>query len=79
MTSYGGARTIKWAQEIYETASRDAGKRASQLRKLGYKVIVSSLGMQVTSVGYIKMTLVDIRPGTNVDLWNLPEVNTHPL
>lgn len=79
ITNYGGARTIKWAQEIYETSSRDAGVRAKQLRKLGYKVIVSSLGMQVTSVGYIKMTMVDIRPGTHLDLYNLPEVNTHRL
>lgn len=79
ITNYGGARTGTWAQEMYETSSRDAGIRAKQLRKLGYKVTVSSLGMQVTSVGYIKMTMVDIRPGTNHDLYNLPEVNYHPL
>ena len=63
-----------WAQETYETASRDAGRRARQLRAAGYQVTVSSLGPQVTSLGMIKTTLVDIRPGTNADTAGLPPV-----
>lgn len=51
--------------EWYETASRDAGKRARQLRKLGYTVSVSAMGMQVTPVGRVKMTLLSLH-GENV-------------
>jgi hypothetical protein len=52
-----------WTQESYETSTGFARKRASQLRKLGYKVAVFSLGSQVTRLGLIKTTMVDIRPG----------------
>lgn len=45
-------------QEWYETASRDAGKRARELRKLGYRVMCESMGSQVTDVGLVKMTLL---------------------
>jgi hypothetical protein len=65
----------RWCQASYETASRDAGRRAKQLRQLGYQVSVSSLGPQVTRVGTIKTTLVDIRPGSHADTYGLPEVN----
>lgn len=47
-------------QEHYESASRAAGKRARQLRKLGLKVIVSPLGSQVTSVGTVNMTMLTV-------------------
>ena len=64
-----------WCQESYETPSRDAGKRAKQLRILGYHVTVSPLGPQVTPLGSsIKTTLVDIRPGVHDDTFGLPEV-----
>lgn len=53
-----------WTQEMYETASRDAGKRARELRKAGYRVTVSGLGSQVTNVGRVNMTMVDIRGET---------------
>lgn len=66
--------TGTWCQESYETASRDAGKRAKQLRQAGYQVAVSSMGAQVTSLGLIKLTMVDIRPGSNQDTFYLPEV-----
>lgn len=62
----------KWCQETYETASRDAAKRAKQLRELGYHVTVSSLGSQVTPLGSMKLTMVDVRPGTNSDTGDLP-------
>lgn len=64
----------RWCQESYETASRDAAKRAKQLRAMGYQVTVSSIGSQVTPLGLIKTTLVDIRPGSNADTCDLPAV-----
>ena len=64
----------RWCQESYETVTGDARKRASQLRKLGYQVAVCSLGSQVTPLGMIKTTLVDIRPGRHEDTCDLPPV-----
>ena len=73
MKCYGQANQGLWCQEWYETASRDAGKRTRQLRKEGFQAFSSSMGNQVTSVGSVKMTLVDIRPGSHMDTTNLPE------
>lgn len=50
-----------FTQEWYETASRHAGRRARQLRKLGYSVSVEAMGPQLTDVGYVKMSLLSIR------------------
>jgi len=61
MTCYQRVSGNGWTQEWYETASRDAGKRARELRKEGYRVAVSGMGSQVTNVGRVNMTLVDIR------------------
>ena len=74
MTCYGITGNADWCQEVYETASKDAGRRARELRKLGYDVRVGGLGWQVTRVGRVKMTLVHILPGENADLCGLPEV-----
>jgi hypothetical protein len=49
-----------WAQESYETSSRGAGRRARELRKLGYRVSVSGMGPQITDMGWITLTLVSI-------------------
>lgn len=57
---YGRVRNGNWQQEWYETASRDARRRAMQLRKAGYNVIVSTMGEQVTPVGRVKMTLLTV-------------------
>ena len=57
-------RTRNSQQEHYETASRDARKRAAQLRKLGFRVSVSPLGPQVTNLGKVRMTLLTVHdPG----------------
>ena len=66
----------RWCQESYETASRDAVKRARLLRQLGYVVSVAPLGPQVTQAGVIKTTLIDIRPGSHLDTLGLPPVET---
>jgi len=60
ITCYGRSSGRGSTQEWYETASRDAGRRARQLRKLGYTVTVSGMGTQVTRVGLVKMTLLTI-------------------
>ena len=57
MICYGQVKFVDHFQEHYETASRDAGRRAKDLRRAGMKVNVSS-SMQVTSVGLIKMTML---------------------
>jgi len=67
----------RWCQESYETATRDAGKRAKQLRQLGYQVTVGAMGPQVTPVGVIKLTMVDIRPGSHADTFGLPQIQKY--
>lgn len=57
---YGLVRGRDWQQEHYETARKDAGRRARELRKAGFKVAVSPLGLQVTNVGTVRMTMVTI-------------------
>ena len=73
-TCYLQVNTGRWCQESYCTLSRDAAKRAKALRAKGYQVGVEAMGSQVTPVGVCKMTLVDIRPGSNPDTCDLPPV-----
>ena len=61
MTCYGLVRGGNWQQEWYETASRDAGRRTRQLKKLGFTAYASGQGEQITNVGRCRMTLVTIR------------------
>lgn len=63
-----------WTQESYETSTGDARRRATELRAAGYAVTVSSLGSQVTPLGLIRTTLVDIRPGRHQDTTSLPAI-----
>jgi hypothetical protein len=66
-TCYGRVLTRRSCDEWYETATRDAGKRAKALRKLGFRVFVQGMGSQVTNVGLVNMTLVSImHDGTNI-------------
>lgn len=76
---YGAVNTGRWCQEWYETASRHARRRAAELRRLGYHVSAEGMGPQVTEVGRIKMTILDIRPGTHEDTFDLPPVTTEPI
>lgn len=71
-TCYGQTNHGAWCQESYETASRDAGRRARQLRKLGYTVHTFPMGPQVTPMGTVKLTMVDIRSGARADTLELP-------
>jgi hypothetical protein len=63
-----------WIQESYETGDPDIKKRAKELRARGYRVVSESMGSQVTQYGRLKMTLMDIRPGTSGDSY-LEQVN----
>lgn len=65
---YGVTTGNTWQQEWYETSTGHAGVRARQLRKLGYRVSSQSMGAQVTRVGTVKMTLVDVRMSPGQDL-----------
>lgn len=62
-------------QESYETESRDAGRRARQVRKLGYRASVCSIGPQVTPAGIVKLSMVTIQPGQNEDTCDLPHMD----
>jgi len=72
VTCYGQTNAGRWCQEVYDSMSKDAGRRARQLRKVGYAVVTSSMGSQVTPVGTCKLTMVDIRPGQHADTCDLP-------
>ena len=63
-----------WIQEWYETGDPDLKTRARELRARGYRVHSESMGSQVTQWGRLKMTLLDIRPGTSGDEY-LEQVN----
>ncbi len=61
MRCYGRTETETFVQEWYETASRDAGKRARELRELGFRVAYSKMGSQITKVGTVRMTLLSAK------------------
>ena len=65
---YGYVKGQGWTQEWYETKSRDAGRRAADLRLLGFRVRVSSMGTQVTKVGLVALTLVTVFSDENLPL-----------
>ena len=64
-------------QEMYDTGNPEIKRRACELRALGYDVKVSSLGMQVTSVGLVKTTMITVwdaderYPSPNKDHYSL--------
>ena len=64
-----------WCQETYETATKDAGRRVRQLKAAGYIAVSAPMGMQVTPLGLIKLTMVDIRHGVHQDTQYLPTDN----
>jgi hypothetical protein len=62
-------------QETYETASGHAAIRARQLRKAGFRAFVEAMGLQVTGVGLLKLSLVTAYG----DMDNLPPVKTERI
>jgi hypothetical protein len=74
---YGQTFFRGFVQEFYETASKHAGIRARNLRKAGFNVRTAPLGYQVTSVGAVKMTLLNAYGEIDID--NLPAVRVERL
>ncbi len=75
---YGRSVGPNVTQEWYETASRDARRRARRLRQMGFRVSVDSMGSQVTPDGRVQMTLVtawhlgdDVAPIDDIDIASL--------
>ena len=64
-----------WCQETYESSTRDAGRRVRQLKREGFRAFSSPMGSQVTPLGVIKLTMVDVRPGDHADTFGLPTEN----
>lgn len=52
-----------WAQIGYETGSLKIRVVAKALRRAGYRVSSSPLGMQITDLGRLKITLLNISTG----------------
>lgn len=50
----------RWYQETHETAAKTAARRARQLRAAGYTVSTGPLGLQVTPVGLVRLTLLTV-------------------
>ena len=64
----------RWCQATISSGAIGIRTVASILRREGYKVAVGSMGNQVTNVGLVKMTLIDIRPGTNPDTFPVSDI-----
>jgi hypothetical protein len=47
-------------QFMFEQGNPETRKVANDLRKAGYKITTSSLGNQVTSLGLIKTTMINV-------------------
>ena len=65
--AFSAVKGRNWIQEWYETGDPTLKVRARDLRRLGYRASVSSMGEQVTQYGRVKSSLLDIRPGTSGD------------
>ena len=60
-----------WRQEWYDTGNPAIRVRANHLRRLGVTVHVCNMGRQVTDVGSIKMTMIDVRrSGVDESVWD---------
>ena len=64
----------KWVQATVSTGALGIRTAAAILRREGYQVSTSSLGNQVTELGIIKTTLIDIRPGSNPDTFPVSDI-----
>ena len=72
---YGGCLLKNFAQEIYETSTGDARRRAGELYAAGYKIVRDSWGIGHTPIGDVHMTMLSISPGRHEDLGEMPKAN----
>ena len=63
-----------WCQATVSTNAVGIRTAASILRREGYKVSVSSMGNQVTSLGLMKMTLISIGKGNHEDTFDCSDI-----
>ena len=63
-----------WCQATVSTNTLGIRTAASILRREGYKVSVSSMGNQVTSLGMMKMTLISISKGNHDDTFEVSDI-----
>ena len=61
VTCYERTGGQDWVEEWYRTESRHAGRRASQLKKLGFRVQIIDAGSLITKFGFLNMTRVSVR------------------
>ena len=64
----------KWCQAMVSTGAIGIRTVASILRREGYNVAIGSIGNQDTNVGLVKMTLINILPGTNPDTFPVSDI-----
>ena len=76
---YGQITTRNSCQETYETASRHAAIRGRQVRAAGFRAYSSALGLQVTGVGTVKLTMLTIMPKQDSYFDGLPPVRRERL
>ena len=70
--------TGNFCQASCPTGSVGIRAAAKILRRLGYRVNVSSMGFQRTSVGTVKLTMIDVRRGENADTLDASKIiRTH--
>jgi len=63
--------THEWRQEWYPTGCAAMRRRTGALRRLNVRVTVSPMGRQVTGLGTMRLTLVDIRRnGVDECVWD---------
>lgn len=74
MVCYGRTVSRGSIQEWYETSARTARRRAKELRAAGFSVSVAPMGIQVTKLGRIKMTLVSAHFDPTRQVPELPPV-----
>jgi hypothetical protein len=63
-----------WQQETWVTGDPRIRQRTKQLRRAGYIVHTEGMCPQVTDFGLMRLTLIDIRPGSNVDCQYMPKI-----
>lgn len=64
----------RWCQATVSTGATGIRTAASILRREGYQVSVGSMGNQVTRLGVLKMSMINVRPGTNPDTFPVSDI-----
>lgn len=63
-----------WCQVGVSTGATGVRAATKALRSLGYRVSTSSMGLQVTDVGLLKMTMISVNKGSNEDTFAVTDI-----